>query len=59
MIHLHVKLTVDEANALIALLDAGVKATGLAMVDQAAAIFGKIKAAPQVSGEDIMQPPPA
>lgn len=46
-------LTEAEANALIGLIDAGVRATGLNSAEAAAALFNKIKSAPQVEGEKL------
>lgn len=52
--HIHLKLTEAEANALISLIDAGVRSTGLQSAETAAALFNKIKAAPQVEGEELI-----
>lgn len=53
--HIHVKLTEAEANALISLIDAGVRASGLQSAETAAALFNKIKSAPQVEGEELLE----
>lgn len=48
-------LTEAEANALISLIDAGVRANGLNAAEAAANLFNKIKAAPQVEGEEVLE----
>lgn len=48
-------LTEAEANALISLIDAGVRSTGLNAAEAAAALFNKIKTAPQVEGEELIE----
>lgn len=48
-------LTEAEANALMGLIDAGVRATGLNSAESAAALFNKIKSAPQVEGEELLE----
>lgn len=48
-------LSETEANALISLIDAGVRATGLNSAEQAAHIYNLIKAAPQVEGEELIE----
>jgi hypothetical protein len=53
--HIHLKLTEAEANALISLIDAGVRATGLNAAEAAANLFNKIKSAPQVEGEELIE----
>lgn len=53
--HIHLKLTEAEANALISLIDAGVRATGLNAAEAAAALYNKIKSAPQVEGEELLE----
>lgn len=52
---IHLKLTESEANALISLIDAGVRATGLSVAETAATLFNKIKSAPQVEGEELLE----
>lgn len=47
-------LTEAEANALISLIDAGVRATGLNAAEAAANLYNKIKSAPQVEGEELI-----
>jgi hypothetical protein len=53
--HIHLKLTEAEANALISLIDAGVRATGLNAAEAAASLYNKIKSAPQVEGEELIE----
>lgn len=53
--HIHLKLTEAEANALISLIDAGVRATGLNAAEAAASLYNKIKTAPQVEGEELLE----
>ena len=48
-------LTEAEANALISLIDAGVRASGLNAAEVAANLFNKIKSAPQVEGEELLE----
>lgn len=48
-------LTEDEANGLISLMDAGVRATGLNAAAQAAHLYNLIKSAPQVEGEELLE----
>ena len=48
-------LTEAEANALISLIDAGVRSTGLQSAEAAASLFNKIKSAPQVEGEEMLE----
>ena len=48
-------LTEAEANALISLIDAGVRATGLNAAEAAASLYNKIKSAPQVEGEELLE----
>jgi hypothetical protein len=50
---MNIELTVDEANALAQLLDAGVKAVGLQGVKAAAAILAKLEAAASSESEII------
>lgn len=47
-------LTEDEANGLISLIDAGVRATGLNAAEAAAHLYNLIKSAPQVEGEELL-----
>lgn len=47
-------LTEAEANALISLIDAGVRANGLNAAEAASNLFNKIKSAPQVEGEELL-----
>ena len=53
--HIHLKLSEAEANALISLIDAGVRATGLNAAEAAANLFNKIKSAPQVEGAELLE----
>ena len=53
--HIHLKLTEAEANALISLIDAGVRASGLNAAEAAASLYNKIKSAPQVEGEELLE----
>lgn len=53
--HIHLKLTEAEANALIQLIDAGVRASGLQSAEAAVALFNKIKSAPQVEGAELIE----
>lgn len=53
--HIHLKLTEAEANALISLIDAGVRASGLNAAEAAAALYNKIKSAPQVEGAELLE----
>ena len=53
--HIYLKLTEAEANALISLIDAGVRASGLNAAEAAANLFNKIKTAPQVEGEELLE----
>lgn len=53
--HIHLKLTEAEANALISLIDAGVRASGLQSAEAAVALFNKIKSAPQVEGAELIE----
>ena len=53
--HIHLKLTEAEANALISLIDAGVRSTGLQSAEAAVALFNKIKSAPQVEGAELIE----
>ena len=53
--HIHLKLTEAEANALISLIDAGVRASGLNAAEAAVALYNKIKSAPQVEGEELLE----
>lgn len=53
--HIHLKLTEAEANALISLIDAGVRASGLNAAEAAAALYNKIKNAPQVEGAELLE----
>lgn len=48
-------LTEAEANSLISLIDAGVRAVGLNSAEQAAHLFNLIKSAPQVEGEELIE----
>lgn len=48
-------LTETEANTLISLIDAGVRSTGLNAAEAAAILFNKIKSAPQVDGEELLE----
>lgn len=48
-------LTEDEANGLISLMDAGVRATGLNAAEAAAHLYNLIKSAPQVEGEELLE----
>ena len=52
---LTVILTEPEANALISLIDAGVRASGLNAAEAAAALYNKIKSAPQVEGAELIE----
>ena len=52
---INLNLTEAEANALISLIDAGVRASGLQVAETAANLFNKIKAAPQVEGEEPLE----
>ena len=47
-------LSEPEANALISLIDAGVRATGLNSAEQAAHLYNLIKNAPQVEGGELL-----
>ena len=48
-------LTEAEANALISLIDAGVRATGLNSAEVAANLLNKIKTAPQAKNKELIE----
>lgn len=50
-----IELSQDEFNALVALLDAGVKATGLASVTNAAVLLQKLQDAAKASQSDVTE----
>lgn len=52
---IHLKLTEDEAQALVSLLDAAVRHAGLNAAAPAAGIFTKLQAAPKVEGEELIE----